>query len=211
MSVPPTECSLGKPGGEKRRGAEQQPEGEVGSHRSLPQQGNLDWKCRFVSGEHRGGMDEMSQGDNRGGTVKVRAEPWEHRDKDGSWEKGGFSASGVRGPGEGPRILPGPWTVQVEWSGECCEHGSGAEKRSPERGRCLVQERGTLADFFVYYFIMNLSNLFTVEKKLMNSHTVSPPAPSHQHTPVLFNLLFLSSLPSLAIGTQISGILSFQS
>ena len=45
----------------------------------------------------------------------------------------------------------------------------------------------------------------------MNSHAVSPPAPRTQHTPVLFNLLFLSSLPSpLVPGTQISGVIPFQ-
>lgn len=47
-------------------------------------------------------------GDNRGGSVEVRAEPRKHRGKDGSWEKDGSSASRVRVPGEGPRILPRP-------------------------------------------------------------------------------------------------------
>ena len=85
------------------------------------------------------------------------------------------------------------------------------EKISPGKGHCLVQERGTLADGFVHSFIMNLSNIFTVEERLMNSHAVSPPAPRNQHTPVLFNLLFLSSLPSpLVPGTQISGVIPFQ-
>lgn len=90
-------------------------------------------------------------------------------------------------------------------------HGAGVEKRPPEKGHCLAQERGTLADFPVDAFIMNLSNIFTVKEKLMNSHAVSPPAPRYQHTPGLSNLLFLSSLPSpLVTGTQISGIISFQ-
>ena len=115
-----------------------------------------------------------------------------------------------------PESCPGLWTVQVAWSGECCEplccvHGGGVEKRSPGKGHCLVQERGTLADIFAHSFIMNLSNIFTVEERLMSSHAVSPPAPRNQHTPVLFNLLFLPSLPSpLVTGTQISGIVPFQ-
>lgn len=117
MTVAPTERSLGRLGGGKRKGTEQWPEGEVGSHSSLPQQGNLGWKWRFASSEHKGGMDEMSQGDVRGESAKVRAEPWEHRDKDGSWEKDGSPASRVRGPGEGARALPRPMDSAgaVEW------------------------------------------------------------------------------------------------
>lgn len=68
-------------------------------------------------------MDEMSQGDVRGGSAKVRAEPWEHRDKVGSWEKDGPSASRVRGPGEGPRVLPRPVESAVSLCAVCTGEG----------------------------------------------------------------------------------------
>ena len=62
--------------------------------------------------------------------------------------------------------------------------------------------------FMFYYELVKPIHSREETNELPQSVTSRPQLSTHTH--VLFSPLFLSSLPSLAVGTQISGIMSFQ-